>query len=99
MHQPWSVRLLGGFSLQESGSSTRVLGSGRIQALVAWLACSSQTSTTRQRLAEALWPEAPDRQARNNLRTYSSHYDGLAATKRRYDPDNVFRINQNIKPH
>src|SRR3954468_21833313 len=63
-----SVRLFGGFSLQEGDAPPRALGSTRIQALVAWLACSPQPSTTRQVLAEVLWPDAADSQARNNLR-------------------------------
>ncbi|MBI3947460.1 MAG: FAD-binding oxidoreductase [Armatimonadetes bacterium] len=29
---------------------------------------------------------------------YGEHYDRLAALKRKYDPTNLFRINQNIKP-
>jgi hypothetical protein len=29
---------------------------------------------------------------------YKGHYERLASIKRRYDPDNIFHINQNIKP-
>jgi hypothetical protein len=30
--------------------------------------------------------------------TYGDNYDKLAAIKAKYDPDNLFRVNQNIKP-
>jgi FAD/FMN-containing dehydrogenase len=30
--------------------------------------------------------------------SYLGNYDRLAEVKRRYDPDNAFHVNQNIKP-
>ena len=31
--------------------------------------------------------------------TYGKNHARLAKIKRKYDPENVFRVNQNIKPH
>ena len=30
--------------------------------------------------------------------SYRGNYDRLAQVKRRYDPDNMFHVNQNIQP-
>ena len=31
-------------------------------------------------------------------KTYAGNYDRLVAIKKKYDPENFFRVNQNIKP-
>jgi FAD/FMN-containing dehydrogenase len=56
---------------------------------------------------EALRPNMADRSYVNYLsaddddrirQAYGPNYDRLVALKRRYDPDNLFRLNQNIRP-
>jgi hypothetical protein len=31
-------------------------------------------------------------------KTYAGNYERLVTIKKKYDPDNFFRVNQNIKP-
>ena len=31
-------------------------------------------------------------------KTYGDNYERLVTIKKKYDPDNFFRVNQNIKP-
>jgi FAD/FMN-containing dehydrogenase len=52
-------------------------------------------STGRTYLNFPGFHEDPDRQLRS---TYGSNYERLAALKAAYDPDNVFRLNQNVPP-
>jgi hypothetical protein len=56
---------------------------------------------------EALHPHMADRSYLNNLtaedgrlvhQVWGANYERLVAAKRRYDPDNIFRLNHNIEP-
>ena len=40
----------------------------------------------------------PDDEADRTEKVYGANHQRLAEIKRRYDPDNLFRSNQNIKP-
>jgi FAD/FMN-containing dehydrogenase len=41
-----------------------------------------------------------DDEADGRLRaTFGDNFDRLTAVKAKYDPDNLFRVNQNIQPH
>ena len=40
----------------------------------------------------------PDDEADRVEMAYGANYARLAEIKRRYDPDNLFRMNQNVKP-
>jgi FAD/FMN-containing dehydrogenase len=40
----------------------------------------------------------PSTRARTGRASYGEHYDRLAAIKGKYDPNNLFRVSQNIEP-
>ncbi len=47
--------------------------------------------------AGEIWVNAAE--ARERVRaSYGDNYDRLAQIKAKYDPDNIFRVNQNIQP-
>ncbi len=60
--------LLGGFSLSVDTTVVPIT-SGRLQALLAYLALHRNDTQPRQRLAALLWPESSQMQAQTNLRT------------------------------
>ena len=60
--------LLGDFSLSVN-NVTVPIASGRLQALLAYLALNRSVQQPRQRIAALLWPESSQVQAQTNLRT------------------------------
>jgi DNA-binding SARP family transcriptional activator/tetratricopeptide (TPR) repeat protein len=63
-----AICLLGDFSLSVNNVVVPIT-SGRLQALLSYLALSRSASHPRQRLAALLWPESSQMQAQTNLRT------------------------------
>ena len=68
MPAPFALQLLGGFSFRDGDDPPRTAGSARLQSLIGFVALSKEPVLQRHAVAEALWPEASDLQAQNNLR-------------------------------
>jgi DNA-binding SARP family transcriptional activator len=63
-----SIRVLGPFQVSLDGEPVSGFASGKVRALLTYLALSPDRPHPRQVLAGLLWPEFPDRSARANLR-------------------------------
>ena len=63
-----SIFLLGRFQLTLNGVSVTAIESDRGRALLAYLALEADHPHSREALAGLLWPDAPERAARQNLR-------------------------------
>jgi DNA-binding SARP family transcriptional activator len=63
-----SLSLLGPFQATLDGKPITAFESDKVRALLAYLAVEADRPHSRDKLAGLLWPERPDRDARNNLR-------------------------------
>ena len=63
-----ALSLLGPFEATLDGEPVRGFESAKVQALLAYLAVEADRPHRRDSLAALLWPDRPDRAARNNLR-------------------------------
>jgi DNA-binding SARP family transcriptional activator len=63
-----SLSLLGPFQATLDGEPVNAFESDKVRALLAYLAVEADRPHSRDKLAGLLWPERPDRDARNNLR-------------------------------
>ena len=67
------LSLLGPFQVTLNGQVASGFKSTKVRALLAYLAIEAHRLHYRETLAGLLWPERPDRDARNNLRTALSN--------------------------
>lgn len=67
-HNTLSIRLLGPFSAMLDERPITHFDSNKVRALLAYLAVESDRAHSRNALSALLWPDRPDRVARNNLR-------------------------------
>lgn len=67
--QPLSVHMLGGFHIRVGHEEVVGFDQTRLRLLLAYLLLHRRAPVARQQLAFAFWPDSPDAQALNNLRT------------------------------
>jgi len=65
---PLALSLLGAFEATLDGVAITAFESARVRALLAYLAVEADRPHSRETLAGFLWPDAPERQAHDNLR-------------------------------
>ncbi|MCA9948552.1 MAG: protein kinase [Anaerolineales bacterium] len=63
-----SIRLLGSFQVEMAAKTAVHFTSDKVRALLAYLAAETNQPHRRDKLAGLLWPEAPQKTARTNLR-------------------------------
>ena len=63
-----SLSLLGSFQVTLAGEPVTSFESDKVRALLAYLAVEADRPHRRDSLVGLLWPDWPDRAARNNLR-------------------------------
>ncbi|HEY9603870.1 MAG TPA: BTAD domain-containing putative transcriptional regulator [Allocoleopsis sp.] len=62
------IKLLGEFCLTYSGNAIASVNSERLQAMLAYILLHRDAPQPRQQIAVQLWPDAPDTEAKANLR-------------------------------
>jgi DNA-binding SARP family transcriptional activator len=67
------LELLGGFRVRAGGRPVTRAPGARQQELIAYLVLHAHEAVSRQRVAEALWPDSTDAQALTNLRRELHH--------------------------
>ncbi|WP_331767225.1 FAD-binding oxidoreductase [Embleya sp. NBC_00896] len=89
------------FAYRDAAFSTGIGPSFRnrsdIEPNMAW--CRAYSDALRPHVEEAGYVNFLDADDQDRVRSnYRQNYDRLSAVKRRYDPGNLFRLNQNITP-
>lgn len=78
--QPLTFRALGSFEVLRDGEALR-FAYDKMRALFAYLVLERHSSHRRERLAQLLWPEHPESEARANLRNALSRLNRLLGTR------------------
>ena len=68
-----TVSLLGSLDIKSDDQSVTHLAKGKARALLAYLVVEADRPHQRETLAALLWPDWPERSARNNLRNILSN--------------------------
>jgi DNA-binding SARP family transcriptional activator len=92
----WHLEILGSFALKHPNGHDIELRGRKAQAIVAYLAAHLGEHVTRDRLAELLWPDRDDSQARGSLRQSLLEIRRKAKSLIGTDQQHVWILSRNI---